>query len=55
MKKYEYKVVNFGVFTSLAKIELQLNQLGQQGWELVTFATYGSYIVTLKRELSDNL
>jgi hypothetical protein len=45
MKKWEYKIINSHTFKkagilkdfAVADVESQLNQLGQQGWEIVYF------------------
>lgn len=46
MKKFEYKV--FSTLKSEAEKEKLLNELGQQGWELVN--TYAA-VLYLKREI----
>ena len=63
MKKREYKVLEFGSggmmggLVATAEIEKRLNELGKQGWELVTsFSTNAGYgatrklVFTLKKE-----
>ena len=45
MKRYEYKVLN-----RLIGVEKKLNQLGYEGWELVS-ASGGQYV--FKREYND--
>jgi hypothetical protein len=63
MTKWEYKVVEFDARGALGglidqeKMELKLNELGREGWELVTsYSTqqgYGSsrkLVYTFKRE-----
>jgi hypothetical protein len=57
MKKFEYKVLNIGYsgWTGKPKIDIQtiLNQMGLEGWELVsaphTYGTVSSLI--FKREI----
>ncbi len=49
MEKWEYKVVKFSVFWSLAKKQEGLSDLGEQGWELVN-VHYDSYIWVFKRK-----
>lgn len=49
MTKWEYRVIENSVRNAYGKVERQLNELGREGWELVTHEG-GRYV--LKRPVA---
>jgi len=47
---WEYKIVQFDEHASLERIEAELNKLGRERWELLSF---DGEIAVLKRRLTD--
>jgi len=54
-QKWEYKIVNIekAFYSNKAEqdIEKILNELGQEGWELVGYVTFKSYMLAMKRPI----
>ncbi len=42
MKTWEYKVAIYGLFVSAAQLTVWLNDLGLEGWELVSEVHFGA-------------
>ena len=54
MEKWEYKIVKLGgMFSSLKDKQEILNDLGEQGWELITVDQH-RYVWVLKRKKNRN-
>ena len=55
MKKFEYHVVNIEIVLGVWNIEKSLNNLGAEGWELISFFITKSgnyYNAVFKREIN---
>lgn len=39
MEKFEYKILEYEVFVDNTRVEKDLNDLGNEGWILVSFTT----------------
>lgn len=54
-QKWEYKVINIekSFYSTKADIEIEklLNEMGQEGWELVGYVTFKSYMLAMKRPI----
>lgn len=54
MDKWEYKIVNVekAYYSSKADVEIekQLNILGKEGWELVGYVSFKTYMLAFKRK-----
>lgn len=49
MQKWEYKMERFGMFDNIENRVMRLNELGNQGWELVNFDQQ-KFIFVFKRK-----
>jgi len=53
--KWEYQIINLekAFYSNNADeiIEKSLNELGQEGWELVGYVTFKAYMIVLKRPI----